>query len=250
MVLCSSHCCGVGKFRAAGLVRRQGVDTGGNFAWTTCGLSVGMSWDGCDKLYPTTLASLPTERAQSMFLFTQTWLNFTAHPTSCCWVRCGIILAILCAALGRFMLAGYIPLYSAASVDSYLVLLPLAVAIWFVWRKVSATERSFWIAMLASLPLSAGIVMMADGWRLLHVTHLFVAAFLALGFAVPPCRTRPKICASAELADRRGRARCIIVCLSFIPVFGALSGFGRASDASANSIFRLRMSKLSREAPG
>ena len=172
------------NFALQGLYGATGVDTGGNFAWTTCGLSVGMSWDGCDKLYPTTLASLPTERAQSMFLFTQTWLNFTAHPQ----VLLGAVwdnFSNFMRGIGPFMLAGYIPLYSAASVDSYLVLLPLAVAIWFVWRKVSATERSFWIAMLASLPLSAGIVMMADGWRLLHVTHLFVAAFLALGFAVP-----------------------------------------------------------------
>ncbi len=172
------------NFLLQGLYGATGVDTGGNFAWTTCGLSVGMSWDGCDKLYPTTLASLPSERAQSMFLFTQTWLNFTAHPQvllGAMWDNFSNFMR----GIGPFMLAGYIPLYSATSVDSYLLLLPPAVAIWFVWRKVSATERSFWIAMLASLPLSAGIVMMADGWRLLHVTHLFVAAFLALGFAVP-----------------------------------------------------------------
>ena len=59
----------------------EGVDTGGNFAWTTCGLSVGKSWDACNALYQTTLSSLPNERAQSRFLFAQTWSNFVAHPT-------------------------------------------------------------------------------------------------------------------------------------------------------------------------
>ena len=104
------------NFALQGLYGATGVDTGGNFAWTTCGLSVGMSWDGCEKLYPTTLASLPTERAQSMFLFTQTWLNFTAHPQ----VLLGAVwdnFSDFMRGIGPFMLAGYIPLYSAASVD-------------------------------------------------------------------------------------------------------------------------------------
>jgi len=52
-------------------------------------------------------------------------------------------------------------------------------------QKSSPTERWFWIAMLASIPVSAAIVMKADGWRLLTVTHLFIAAFIALAFAAP-----------------------------------------------------------------
>jgi hypothetical protein len=162
----------------------EGVDTGGNFAWTTCGLSIGKTWNGCDALYQKTLSSLPNERAQSLFLFAQTWRNFIAHP--------GVLLAAVAGnfvtflrGVGPFMLASQIQLFSTATGDPFLVLLPFLAGIFYVWRNASTVERSFWIAMLASLPISAGIVMMADGWRLLHVTHLFVAAFLALGFAAP-----------------------------------------------------------------
>ena len=66
-----------------------------------------------------------------------------------------------------------------------LSLLALLAGIIYVWRNASATERSFWFAMLASMLPSAALVMTADGWRALHVTHVFVAGFLVLGLAAP-----------------------------------------------------------------
>ena len=51
-----------------------------------------------------------------MFLFAQTWLNFTAHPQ----VLLGAVwdnFSNFMRGIGPFMLDGYIPLYSAASVD-------------------------------------------------------------------------------------------------------------------------------------
>ena len=78
-----------------------------------------------------------------------------------------------------------------------------------------------------------------DGrWLAPSPCHSFVRRRLSRArFRSAPCRTRPKVCASAELANRRRRARRVIVCFYFIPVSGALSGFGRTSDASADLIF-------------
>ena len=69
--------------------------------------------------------------------------------------------------------------------DPFLVLVPLLAGAFYVLRSASTLERSFWIVVLAVIALSAAIVLMSDGWRLLFVTHLFIAAFLTLGFAAP-----------------------------------------------------------------
>ncbi len=161
-----------------------GVDTGGNFAWTACGLSVGQGWQGCNPLYKAQLASLPDERAQSFFLFEQTWRNFVAHPSVLIvqLVKNGIYFL---QRVGPFMFSAYGPLFPPETGDSDLLLLPLLVGVFAVLRKTSWLERSFWLATLLSIPLSASIIVLADGWRLLHVSHIFIAAFLALGFAVP-----------------------------------------------------------------
>src|SRR5262249_47263166 len=87
--------------------------------------------------------------------------------------------------LWPFMLAGPASLYDASAGELYLLLPIVLAAIFYYLRHCSVAERWFWIAMLASMPLSAAIVMKADGWRLLTVTHLFVAAFLALAIAAP-----------------------------------------------------------------
>ena len=162
----------------------EGVGTGNNFAWTTCGLSIGMNWDGCSRLYQAEIAKLPNERAEAKFLFAQTWKNFVAKPTLLfgqLWDN----LSLFIRGLLGFMLAGYVPLFSIDPGEALLVILPLLVSACFFWRNASTVERSFWVAILASIPPSASILMIADGWRLLHVTHLFVAGFLALGFAAP-----------------------------------------------------------------
>ena len=58
----------------------QNIDSGANFAWTACGLSLGMDWTGCREAYESQLGLLPNERAQAMFLFAQMWENILEHP--------------------------------------------------------------------------------------------------------------------------------------------------------------------------
>ena len=211
----------------------DGVGTGNNFAWTTCGLSVGMNWDGCNQLYQAELAKLPNERAQAKFLFAQTWRNFINKPTILLgqlWDNLGSFMR----GLWGFMLAGYVPLYSIDTGEALLVLSPLLASACFFWRHASTIERSFWIAILASIPPSASILMIADGWRLLHVTHLFVAGFFALGFAAPRVLTAQDG-AFVEMAASGRIARGIVSGPSDRARPGACSGRARAPLPSADS---------------
>src|SRR5262249_36532768 len=66
-----------------------------------------------------------------------------------------------------------------------LALLAIIPALLSTWRnRTSPTERSFWLALLVSILLSAAIVYADAGWRALHVTNIFVACFLASAFGV------------------------------------------------------------------
>jgi hypothetical protein len=179
------------------LYNAEGVGTGSNFSEMICGLSLGLDWSSCRKLYYATLSTLPNENAQSRFFFAQAWNNFLTNPAV---LSRDLLynLADFLWGLGPFMLTGHAPRYDGSARKVYLFVLfvlfvPfLLLAIFHYLRKSSATERSFWIAILGSIPLSAAIIMKADGWRLLTVTHLFVAAFLALPVAVPRISNRRK----------------------------------------------------------
>ena len=166
------------------LYNAEGVGTGSNFSQTICGLSIGTDWFGCLKLYQATLSALPNENAQSSFLFAQAWGNFLAHPTVL--VReLGDNFAGFLRGLWPFILAGLASVFNGSGHEVYLFLPILLPAMFYYLQKSCPTERWFWIAMLASIPLSAAIIMKADGWRLLIVTHLFIAAFIAVALAAP-----------------------------------------------------------------
>ena len=99
-------------------------------------------------------------------------------------------------------------------------LLALLAGIIYVWRNASVTEKSFWFAMLASIPPSAAMIMTADGWRALHVTHLFVASFLVLGLAAPQvAREKP----TAPALNWQPGAVALVASLLVFLVFPAMA---------------------------
>ncbi len=198
---------------------QAGVDTGDNFASVACGLSIGQGWQDCDALYKAKLDSLPNERSKSAFLFVQTWRNIVAHPVVL-FIQSIRNIGSFFVGAGSFMLVGYIPLYPAESGESYLLILPLMVGAFYIIRRTLTIERSFWFAMLASIALSASIIMLADGWRVLHVTHLFIAAFFALGFAAP--RFADERQAAPTLGWRAGAGVLVASLFAFL-VFPALA---------------------------
>ena len=161
------------------------VDSGANFAWTACGLSLGMDWTGCREAYESQLRLLPNERAQAMFLFAQMWENILENPL------------VFASALGQnfwdylknmpsFLFEGYSPGYHVSSRFALVAVLTLLACLFLVHRgKNSRTERLFWVFLFISVFLSASIVLGGDGWRVLHVTHALIACFFAAGFTAP-----------------------------------------------------------------
>ena len=161
------------------------VDSGANFAWTACGLSLGMDWTGCREAYELQLGLLPNERAQAMFLFAQMWENILKHP---------LVFASALAQnfwdylknMPSFLFEGYSPGYHVSSRFALVAVLTLLACLFLVHRgKNSRTERLFWIFLFISVFLSASIVLGGDGWRVLHVTHALIACFFAAGFTAP-----------------------------------------------------------------
>ena len=161
------------------------VDTGANFAWTACGLSLGTDWTGCREAYKSQLRLLPHERAQAMFLFAQMWENILENPL------------VFASALGHnfwgylknmpsFLFEGYSPGYHVSSTFAQIAVLALLACLFLVHRRQSSrTERLFWVFLFISVFLSASIVLGGDGWRVLHVTHALIAFFFAAGFTAP-----------------------------------------------------------------
>lgn len=160
--------------------------TGNNFAWTICGLSLGTDWGGCQDTYAAPLFALPNERAQAWFLFARAWDNIVQQPQ--------VTVMRLIENAAKFLVSqprAFIPGFEvknwwarATAVAATLALMPL---LWVVWRnRMPSLERSFWVTLGLSMVASAAIIFADDGWRAMHVTHVFAACFLALGFTSNP----------------------------------------------------------------
>jgi hypothetical protein len=156
--------------------------SGANFAPTICGLSLGTDWAGCLATYAAQLDQLSDERAQAYFLVTQAWQNILANPA----VFVGHLVrnVVKCVvSQPRFFVTGYGDMSAWARAAAGVAFLAIVPALVFTWRnRTSAAERSFWLALLASILLSAAIVYADAGWRALHVTNILVAGFLASAF--------------------------------------------------------------------
>jgi hypothetical protein len=158
--------------------------SGANFAVTICGLSLGTDWAGCLETYAAQLGQLPDERAWVHFLVTQSWRNVLAQPAVFAGHLVGNVAKYV-VSQPRFFVAGYGEMTVWTKGAAALALLATIPALVLAWRhRTSPAERLFWLALLASILLSAAIVYADAGWRALHVTNIFVAAFLASTFGV------------------------------------------------------------------
>jgi hypothetical protein len=158
--------------------------TGGNFAWTICGLSVGGYWNSCPTMYAAEFDRLQSERAMVWFLLSKSWDNFLHDPT--------VLLHMLWYNLGHFakglpgfLLSGYGSDRPSVRVTLLAVIAVLPGLYFVLAYRASFAERLLWTVLAVSIPLSAAVVMTDDGWRVLTVTHPLIACFVAFGFAAP-----------------------------------------------------------------
>jgi hypothetical protein len=160
--------------------------SGGNFAWSLCGLALGGDWSSCMTAYATEYGRLPSERDQVWFLLSRAWDNILHDPTILVnKLRSNMHLFI--ALVPNFLLTGYgynlIRLGLANLALAALFLLP---GLWFVLRcRASFAERTLWLLLGVSILLSAAVVFADDGWRVLSATHPLIACFVVLGFSAP-----------------------------------------------------------------
>jgi hypothetical protein len=157
-----------------------GALTGGNFAFTLCGLSNGLGWDSCYIKYAAELSSL-NERDQAWFLLAKAWETFQRQPN--------ILLQTTLANLKQFIVESPSWLMTGAFKEdqdtSWLVSLALLPGFVYSLRsRCSYLERLFWLSVFVSAALSAAIIL-KEGRRAMLVTDVLMVWFLALGFTAP-----------------------------------------------------------------
>jgi hypothetical protein len=169
----------------AWLYSPPGVLTGGNFAFTLCGLSHGASWDICYNKYTIELSSLTGEQ-QAWFLLAKAWESFRHDPGALFEAVLTNFWQFVTESAPTVMTGGVTPNRLKASWLVSLALLPGIV--YALKNRSSDLERSFWLTLLVSAALSAAIIM-KDGRRVMLVTDAFMAWLLALGFSAPTVLT-------------------------------------------------------------
>jgi hypothetical protein len=163
-----------------------GVLTGGNFAFTLCGLSHGASWDTCYNKYTIQLSFL-TEQEQAWFLLAKAWESFRQDPSVLFQTIIANFRQFIAESAPTLMTGGVTENRLKASWLASVALLPGIV--YALKTRSSYLERSFWLTLLVSAALSAAIIMQ-DGRRAMVVTDALIAWFLALGFSAPAVVTQ------------------------------------------------------------
>jgi hypothetical protein len=172
-----------------------GAETGSNFAYTLCGLTVGSNWEGC----PSRLAEqgeplTGDEAATAKRLYAFAWQNFAAKPT--------VFLARLTAGVRGFLSHFPVVMWKGYSVTldrrlglfgTILTVISLIGLFSLARRGTSAAEIAFWCLMGLSILASSALIYLDDGARTLAASQPLVALFIAMGMSdpqSPSCQTR------------------------------------------------------------
>ena len=178
--------------------------TGGNFAFTLCGLTVGGDWTSCTRLYAEDYNRLATEREQVAFLFSK-GLAIAAHDPRPMLLQMAKNVYNLVRNSPGFVMFGYL----RSPAEGRFPWWPMALLIPGIWwalrSRRSWREALFWTLMLASMAASAAIIFADDGWRVFFTTWPYVALLVSLGFASPGT-VRIPVRASNAISLRSGTA--------------------------------------------
>jgi len=173
--------------------------TGGNFAFTLCGLAVGHNWTACSHQFGPELHQLASDREQSAFLLSKALQLVQQNPYPMLGRMFDNIHDLL-SGVPQFLLYGFNSYHRP--LQELLFVLLVAPGLFLAWRNRQRGEASFWILFFASLLGSVALIFADDGWRVMHSTWPFVALFFSLGFAHPKqnrsgTSTEPQISARA-----------------------------------------------------
>jgi hypothetical protein len=165
-------------------------ETGANFAYTLCGLTIGTEWDGCPKKLTEQgelLGYDETKVANRLYAFA--WQNFRAHPLIF-FQRLRSAAMIFVTGLPDLMWRGYggivEPPWVFRRILSAIAVIGL---LYLTIRGVRAVEIAFWTLLWASIIASAAVVYFDDGLRVLAASLPLIALFFAIGMGNPAFET-------------------------------------------------------------
>jgi hypothetical protein len=163
----------------------SGAETGSNFAFVLCGLSIGTTWDGCATQLNERGEPLDGDEAsQAKRLYALAWENIKAHPS--------VIIRRFVNGSREF-LTGFPNViwkgYGGAVDDpiwlfrNVLTLIGVAGLVHFALRGMRRVEGTFWILFWASIIASSAVVYFDDGARTLAASQPLIALFFATGLS-------------------------------------------------------------------
>jgi hypothetical protein len=170
--------------------------TGSNFSFVLCGVTMNTDWTGCiPQLMQVT--GVDGHEGTTRFLYLLAWENFKNHPE--------LFFQRLAFAANEYLFDlpqslwsgynGYVGIEPGIP-SRYFFSAVSSIGILFVWaRRREVGEVSFWLFLWASVLVSASIVFLDDGRRVLVATHALLCVFVAMGFTAPaamlPIRKQP-----------------------------------------------------------
>ncbi len=175
-----------------------GAETGGNFSYVLCGLTIGTTWVGCPEKLAEQGKPLSGDEANvARQLYAFAWNNIRARP--------GVFFDRLIEGATTFVAQfrnvlwrGYNvgivePAWLFRGTLTGICLIGLA---YIAARRASRGELVFWALLWASIVASSAIVYFDDGARVLAASHQLIALFFAMGMV------NPALCASTVQEDR------------------------------------------------
>jgi len=165
----------------------SGAETGSNFAYTLCGLTIGGNWEACPlKLAEQGEPLTGDEAAVAQRLYSFAWQNLAAKPT--------VFLARLTAGMRDFLSSFPVVMWKGyATVQgrrlgvfgTLLSVISLIGLIWLARRGTSELEVTFWCLVWLSILASSALIYLDDGARTLAVSQPLIALFIAAGMSDP-----------------------------------------------------------------
>lgn len=169
------------------LLANSDSQTAGNVSYVLCGLARGTGWDECSVTFAEEIAAQPSIRDVNALLLGKAFEAFLQSPAT-------LIVALIqnVGFMFRIMPQYFVGYYTSQPavwlsyseiVAAYLALgaVLLVRARRIDWRVAG----TFWIALGLGIMCSAALIFRDDGQRTLVVTHVFVAALVAVALTAP-----------------------------------------------------------------
>ena len=225
---------GIQAFLSA-LYASPGTASGGNFAYTLCGLSVAGDWTTCPKLYAGEFSRLTSEDERTAFLFSRALADIAQNPVP--------MLGQMVRNIGNLIkgLPGFLMFSYLRDRDlSWWPFLFLAPGFYWTLRyRATRGELIFWPLIFLSVIASAAIIFADDGWRVFYASWPFVALFFSLGFAAPGVLLFPAQ-SFQTVSLRRGTAFVgILICLIVIGPAASRAFYAPGLEGSTDSKVQL-----------